>query len=295
MSQSQTKFEFQAIGTGWVIDINQDISKDKRAILLDKIMERIAVFDKDYSRFRKDSLVTEMSIKAGEYILPPDSEIMVSLYKKFFDITNGSVTPLIGQVLVDAGYDANYSFKQRPLSKPLSWDEVMIWQYPLLTLKFPTLLDFGAGGKGYLIDIVSEIMEENGVKSYCVDASGDIRHRSMENKELRVGLENPTDKNQVIGVTKIIKESICGSAGNRRVWGDFHHIISPHSLSSPKQILAVWAIADSTILSDLLTTALFFTNPEILSRHFDFEYLILRSDYSIAKSSDFPVELFTLK
>ena len=295
MSQSQTKFEFQAIGTGWVIDIYEDISKEKENLLLEKIMQRIAVFDKDYSRFRKDSLVTEMSMKAGEYTLPPDSEIMMYLYKKFFDVTEGAVTPLIGQVLVDAGYDAEYSLKQKPLHKPLNWDEVIIWQYPKLTLKSPALLDFGAGGKGYLVDIVSEVLEDNGIKSYCVDASGDMRHRSKDGKELRVGLEHPGNKNQVIGVAKIVNQSICGSAGNRRVWGDFHHIISPHTLSSPKHILAVWAIAESTILADLLTTALFFTEPQILLEHFKFDYLIVYDDYSIEKSDGVSLELFTDK
>src|SRR6185369_17123131 len=123
---------FQAIGTGWVIDIYDEISTELEKDILVQIMERIGDFDKTYSRFRQDSLVTEMSRRAGEYVLPADSEEMLSHYRKFFDVTEGAVTPLIGQVLVDAGYDAEYSLKEKPLSKPLHWDEVMFWQYPIL-------------------------------------------------------------------------------------------------------------------------------------------------------------------
>ena len=188
-----TKFEFQAIGTKWVIDINQKLEDGKKAELFKKINDRVVEFDLAYSRFRLDSLVTLMSQKSGDYILPPDADEMISLYKKMYDVTGGLVTPLIAQVLVDAGYDANYSLIQKPLTKPLPWDKVLKWQNPKLTLVSPALLDFGAGGKGYLVDIVSEILKENGIDSYCVDAGGDMRYRSFENKKFCIGLEHPSD------------------------------------------------------------------------------------------------------
>ncbi len=287
------KFEFQAIGTSWVIDISQNITKEEEPILFDKIMKRISEFDLAYSRFRDDSLVTKMSLSAGEYVLPSDADKMISIYKKIYDVTNGLVTPLIGKVLVDAGYDATYSLKEKPLTKPLSWNETMVWQNPKLILKEPALLDFGAGGKGYLVDIVSEILEENGIKNYCVDASGDMRQRSLYESTLKVGLENPNDATEVVGVVEILNQSLCGSAGNRRKWEDFHHIINPETLSSPKDIEAVWVIAENTLLSDILTTALFFVKPEVVLENFDFDYLIIYSDFSINKSEGFKAELFT--
>ena len=163
---NSTKFEFQAIGTTWQIDIKDSISTEVEVLLLQKIKERIALFDIAYSRFRDDSLVTLMSRKSGRYLLPDDADKMISIYEKVFRITNGLVTPLIGQVLVDAGYDANYSLEQKTLTRPRDWDEVLVWQKPFLTLNYPALLDFGAGGKGYLVDIVSEVLEDNGIKSY---------------------------------------------------------------------------------------------------------------------------------
>lgn len=287
------KLEFQAIGTSWVIDINQNITTEEESILFDKIMKRISEFDLAYSRFRDDSLVTKMSLVAGEYILPSDADKMISIYKKVYDVTNGLVTPLIGKILVDAGYDASYSLKEKPLTKPLSWEETMVWQNPKLILNEPALLDFGAGGKGYLVDIVSEILEENGIKNYCVDASGDMRQRSFNQTTLKVGLENPKEPSEVIGVVQILNKSICGSSGNRRKWGNFHHIINPETLSSPKDIEAVWVVSDSTLLSDILTTALFFVKPEVVLKTFDFDYLIIYYDFSITKSEGFKAELFT--
>lgn len=285
-----TAFEFEAIGTHWNIDISKELPAEEEALLLEKIMERIRKFDIAYSRFRQDSLVMQMAKKAGPYELPEDADLMMVLYKKMYDATGGLVTPLIGQVLVDAGYDDKYSLQEKPMTNPKKWEDVIEWNNPTLTLKEPSLLDFGAGGKGYLVDIVSEQLEAGGYEAYCVDAGGDMRSRGME---LTVGLEHPADLESVIGTAKIMNQSLCGSAGNRRKWGRFHHVISPETLSSPQEILAVWTVAKTTLLADLLTTGLFFVPAETLQKHFEFEYLILRPDYSIEKSAGFSVELFT--
>jgi thiamine biosynthesis lipoprotein len=288
-----TQYKFDAIGTAWQIDIKDPLSKEKENFLLSKIMKRINTFDLDYSRFKGNSLVTKMSKEKGEYILPDDADKMISLYKKFYDLTRGLQTPLIGQVLVDAGYDANYSLVEKELKKPQSWEEVMEWKNPRLNMKVPSLLDFGAGGKGYLVDIISEIIEKEGIKSYTVDAGGDIRYRDEAGMPLRIGLENPNNTGEVLGVAHLVNKSICGSAGNRRKWGRFNHIINPETLSSPQEIEAVWVIAEETILADLLTTAIVFTDIEKLLANFHFDYLILWKDYSITKSDRFDAELFS--
>ncbi len=288
-------FKFEAIGTAWVIDIAKELSVKEEALLLDKIKNRIDIFDKNYSRFRGDSLVMRMSKETGQFVLPDDADKMLMLYKKVYDITSGAVTPLIGQVLVDSGYDADYSLEIKKMTKPLPWEEVLSWDNPKLTVKKPAILDFGAGGKGYLVDIVSDILESEGIESYCVDAGGDMRQRNKDSKVLKIGLENPHDTTTVIGVFDLLDCSLCGSAGNRRKWEDFHHIISPETLSSPKHIESVWVKAETTMLADILTTALFFVPPQILLKHFDFDYLILKPDFSVDKSEGFDVELFVLK
>jgi thiamine biosynthesis lipoprotein len=119
-----------------------------------------------------------------------------------------------------------------------------------------------------------------------------MRHRTQNNESLRVGLENPFQTSQAIGVVTLGNKSLCGSSGNRRSWEDFHHILNPHTLRSPKHISALWTVADSTLLADALSTCLFFVPAQKLLKHFRFEYLLLYPDYSIEKSAHFPAELF---
>ena len=275
-------FYFEAIGTKWRIDVYQELPSEKGVVVIDAIKKRIDIFDKNYSRFRADSWVTKLSEEPGTYELPPDAKQMFDIYKELYDITGGLMTPLIGQVLVDAGYDSDYTLHQtKPLSEPLTWNEALEYQPPFITIKKPVLLDFGACGKGYLIDIVGEVLEEYGITHYCVDAGGDILHKDALSAPLRIGLEVPSDLEKAIGVITLPNKSIAGSAGNRRRWKNFHHIINPATLTSPENILGVWAVADSAVLADAMTTALYFCKAETLLKHFTFDYLILYADRSV--------------
>jgi FAD:protein FMN transferase len=286
-------FTFEAIGTHWQIDVLDDISQTDAQSLLSKIHKRIDDFDRDYSRFRTDSLITKMSLQGGAYTLPTDAEPLFDLYRDLYNLTGGAFTPLIGQVLSDAGYDAEYSLQlKKELQKPESWEKVIEYQFPELFLKKPALLDFGAAGKGYLIDLVGELLQEQGIHSFCLDAGGDILYRSEQKSPLRIGLEHPENTQQVIGVTYLTNKSICASAGNRRKWEQFHHIVNPHTLRSPEHILATWVIAETTMLADALATCLFFVPGKMLVKHYNFEYITLNAEYSVEKSAEFPAELF---
>ena len=286
-------FEFEAIGTHWNIEIKDEISDSRESDIFASVRNRIDVYDKHYSRFRADSLVTEMSKTIGTYRLPDDAKLMFDLYDKIYRITNGAVTPLIGNLLEETGYDANYSLEPKELHHPPAWRDAIDYKFPQLEMKQPVLIDVGAAGKGYLIDIVGALLIDEGIHTFTINAGGDIIHRSDVANPIRVGLEHPEDASRVIGVANIGNESICGSAGNRRAWRNFHHILDPFKLESPKHIAAVWVVAKTALLADALTTCLFFVEPEKMQTEFAFEYVILYADRSVKVSSNFRGEVFT--
>lgn len=285
-------YQFEAIGTRWHVSFAYPDERDWFA-LRQKIDARIGEFDLTYSRFRAESLVTKIAQNQGDFLLPADAKELLDLYNNLYLLTNGNFTPLIGQALVQAGYDADYSLQPKALTLVPSWESALEYQFPHLRVNIPVVLDFGAAGKGYLVDLVSQILVEDGCESFCVDAGGDMYYRHATDEKIRIGLEHPLNTEQVIGVAEICNQSICGSAGNRRAWGQYHHIIDAHNLASPQNILATWVIAQKTIIADALATCLFFVSPEKLAENYDFEYLIMYKDCSITRSSAFPAEIFT--
>jgi thiamine biosynthesis lipoprotein len=298
---------FEAIGTAWTIDIYDDLPADQVEALFGQLRQRIRLFDDTYSRFRPDSLVGKIAKEAGRYILPDDAGPLFDTYRQFYELTDGAMTPLVGSLLSDSGYDATYTLRPKagPQHEVPVWGNVMAFDPPVLTISQPVLLDFGAAGKGYLVDLLSEILEAHGIRSYCLDAGGDIRQRHVSRQNDRIGLEHPLLNGQIIGVATLGDRSLCGSATNRRTWSShdghrLHHIVDPRSLKPTEGIAAIWAVADSTLFADALTTALFFADPATLRAGLpdaqSFDYAILYDSPSglrLEHSSGFPAEFYT--
>jgi thiamine biosynthesis lipoprotein len=288
MNQSQIIFE--GIGTHWVIDL-YNLSDDFDLPNLERlILDRVEKYDQDYSRFRKDSMVWKMSVHRGWYTLPPDGEKMLDLYKQIYDLTGGKVTPLVGDLISGLGYDQMYSFRTAKTEPVFAWNEAIELIGRKIEIKKNVLMDFGAAGKGHLVDLLSNLLVDNGVKSFLIDGGGDIYSRECNQK---IGLENPNNSKEVIGVVWVNNASICASATNRRVWGGYHHIIDPVTRKSTVGIVATWVIAKEAILADMLATCLFFVDPEVLKKHFDFEYLILDEEMQASGTKVFREGLFS--
>lgn len=260
--------EFAAIGTVWKIfpQLSVDVQK--------KIIERIAVYDRTYSRFNKTSTLYYFKENSGVFTLPSDGRVLFDLYQKLYTVTHAKVTPLIGEQLEAAGYDSSYSFDTQDIPQIKAWDDVFMYEYPQLIIKQPATIDIGAIGKGHLVDIISELLEAEEIEDYLVNAGGDIRSKGQSHT---LYLESPDDASVAIGEVTLKDQSLCGSGIKRRKWGKYHHIIDPTTRQSVIDVSAVWVVADTTALADGLATALFFVSPEKLLKHFRFNYIVIKN------------------
>jgi thiamine biosynthesis lipoprotein len=278
---------FEAIGTQWEITTLKKMSET----LLANLHERIETFDRTYSRFRSDSLVHQIAQTAGTYDFPEDAKPLFDFYENLYDVTAGKVTHLIGDVLERAGYDASYSFQPHDQVIVPEWGDAVTRSGTTLNVNRPLTLDFGAAGKGYLVDIISALLDQASIKDYVVDASGDLIHRGKIDN--RVGLENPLDTTRVIGIVDVKNESLCASASNRRTWGNgLHHIIDPSTTEPIREVIASWVIASSTMIADGIATAIFFVEPHTLAKKYNFQYVRMHADGSVDYSKNFKGEIF---
>ncbi|WP_327398276.1 FAD:protein FMN transferase [Streptomyces phaeochromogenes] len=300
MSNAETasRFGFDAIGTHWQIETDEPLSQDLRRLILDRI-ER---FDATYSRFRPDSLVSRIAAATdgGRFAFPDDSLALFGLYERLHAVTDGAVDPLVGRELELLGYDATYTLRPAPDSvraaehargRPI-WAADISRNGRRVITRRALVIDVGAVGKGYLVDLVSDQLRAAGHTDFVVDASGDLRHSGP--RATRVGLEHPFDRRQVIGVAEVRDQALCASGVSSRSWGDgLHHVLDARTGVPVDQVVATWVVAQEAALADGLATALFFTEPQRLAESFDFTYVRVRSDGRAELSPDFPGELFT--
>jgi thiamine biosynthesis lipoprotein len=280
-------WRFEAIGTVWELDTAEPLSHTNQAA----VATCIDSFDRDWSRFRADSLVSALAEFGGTTPMPDHGAEMFELYRQLSDATGAAVNPLVGESLVSLGYDANYTLEHgTALAAPANWQEALQWDAGELRLRQPTVIDVGAIGKGKLVDLVFAALAEF-PGQVLVDAGGDLRIRGGQQ---RVGLEHPFDNSRAVGVVELSEGALCASASNRRAWGDgLHHVLDARTGEPVRTIVATWALAPTTMLADAGTTALFFDAGPEWAAAYGIEWARMTSAGAIEWSPAFPGELFS--
>lgn len=245
----------RALGTGIIISSSVPIPQ--------RVQQRIRAFVEEYectlSRFRADSLVSRMARAehGGDFEFPAWAGPLFALYSEFYSATHGAFDACVGADLLALGYDnsvqfipelaanvsensgsASASWNKYHRALPVAWADISRADgSTTLHTSQPVQLDFGAAGKGYFVDLVTQIIKEelggdSPANSYLpldcdspadfdflVNAGGDMRACfSEENSQIKVALENPFDTTQAVGVASIASGSLCASSAARRRW-----------------------------------------------------------------------------
>jgi len=284
-------FSWDSMGSRWSVSIDEPISATALQALRDEVTERSELFDRTFSRFRRDSLVWRLASSAGVQEVPAELTEMLRLYLELGDATSGRLNPLIGFTIADLGYDDAYSLVPRETVRPTPpLGSLRLVDRTHLILDEPALIDLGALGKGFFVDRIGEMLSKRGIARFLVDGSGDVLYRGAE--PLIAGLEDPEDPSRAIGVARLSGGSLCASGVNRRRWGALHHLVDADTSLPAQGMLATWVIAKQAALADGLATSLFLAEPEALRARFDFEYCVMHEDHTVSVSRGFPAELF---
>ncbi|WP_022879955.1 FAD:protein FMN transferase [Microbacterium sp. B19] len=279
---------FDAIGTAWSIDTEEPLSAAARAA----VATVVNGFDREWSRFRDDSLVTALAEgQVGSVPSPEDTDAMLSLYDELDVATGGAVNPLVGDALARLGYDARLTLAPWGAPEPApDWRDIVTWGSGILSLSRPATLDVGAVGKGRLVDRVLREVQRHVGGDVVVDGSGDLAVRGAP---ARVGLEHPYDPTRAIGVVEIRDAALCASAVTRRAWGDgLHHVLDARTGAPVRAYAATWAIADTAMHADALATALFFDGGPELAAAWGAPWVRMRTDGRVEWSPGFDGEIF---
>jgi thiamine biosynthesis lipoprotein len=287
-AEGSAVWRFEAIGTVWEIQTSEPLPPSVRG----SVADLIEWFDREWSRFRPDSLVSALARTGGSAPAPADAADMLDDFVALSAATDGAVNPLVGASLEALGYDAHYGFLDRgPRPAPADWIERLSWADGSLQLTEPALIDVGALGKGRLVDRVLELVGAHVTGDVVVDASGDLAVRGAPQ---RIGLEHPYDPRRAIGVVEVTDAALCASATNRRAWGEgLHHVLDARTGEAVRTIAATWAMASTAMRADAIATALFFDGGPEIAHRWGVEWVRMATDGRVEWSPGSRAELFT--
>lgn len=277
-SDGVTIYEFDAIGTHWLVE-----SLDDRPIgaeVRQRLTEMHERFDASYSRFRNDSLVAALA-KQG-YLPEPPSELlaMLDFAHEMYVASDGAFNPSVGAALHAMGYGSREHGGKTVAD---------IWKHISYTpdhIRVPagTMLDFGGFGKGWLIDVFARELSHYGHERYIINGGGDIYISS--DAPIEFALEHPYDPTRTFGQTRITQGALAASSTIKRTWqsGDqrHHHIIDPATnASSTTGIVATYVRADTALIADTMATILLL-RPELehqLAARYGLQVILVPEDF----------------
>ena len=327
----------RVLGTGIIISSSKPIPE--------RAEQRIRAFVDEYertlSRFRADSLVSRMACAehGGEFEFPAWAQPLFALYSEFYAATHGAFDACIGADLLALGYNNSVRFipqsaaglgKNENSSSdswsnyrralPITWADISQGGgSTTLCTNQPVQLDFGAAGKGYFADLVTQIIKEelsgdsHADFDFLVNAGGDMRACfSKENSQIKVALENPFDTTQAVGVASITSGALCASSNARRRWkvkdasGFESNLIATHLINALDGIpacdlCASWVYIPAktcdfpTAYADALATALFVSKESDLQKivqNVGAEFAVMLPNHALRKTCAFPARFF---
>lgn len=131
-----------------------------------------------------------------------------------------------------------------------------------IKLKNNVTIDLGAISKGYTTEVVGNYLKSVGIKSYIINAGGNVLVGDYFKKgTYKIGIEDPTGQKAIYKIVKGNNIAVVTSGGYNRNYTyngvTYNHIIDPNTLYPASNMLSVTVISKSSKEADALSTTLF--------------------------------------
>lgn len=294
---------------GTVVNIRVAGDKVSSETLLDIAGKELDRIHNKFSTNVKTSVVNQLNEK-GELQLDEESLFLFKAALNVAKITGGAFDPTIRPIVKLWGFDDSEAKKQVPSEeaikenlKEVSYKFVKIddKDSKISFLKKGVQVDLGGIAKGYAVDrVIKRLKQIDPNATGFVEAGGDVGVIGPKYNNLPwvVGVRDPFSTNPYDYVDKVyLKSGAIVTSGNyeRYFMQDgvrYHHLIDPDTGYPARGLASVTVIADSAMMADAYSTALFimgFDNPalEYYEDNYGVQVYMISEDNKIRETNGF--------
>ncbi|MEO8530817.1 MAG: FAD:protein FMN transferase [Deltaproteobacteria bacterium] len=264
------------MGTSYAVSFVGEVDLDALAA---KIHAAVDGVDCQMSNWKPDSDVSRFNRAAvGEWVdVSADLAFVVGEGLKIAEQTGGAFDMTIGPILALWGFGPARVLGRQPTDEALNaaadlcgFEHIVLRAGPpALRKSGPCTLDLCGIAKGFGVDKIVQVIEEEGICDYLVAIDGEVRLRGTKGFEpWSVALEAPLIERRE--AWDILQPPVCAIATSGdyrkiRYIGDerFSHTIDPRThRPTDGRLASVTVIAESCMISDAWATALMVLGPE---------------------------------
>jgi len=245
--------------------------------LEEEVFAEIDRLEKLFSRSIEGSDVSKVNEAAGlnHVIVSPEVLHVTEKAVSYAELTEGSFDPTIAPLVDLWGF---YGQEYR-VPNPEELERIVPFvDYTALEIDrddetlFLTQsqmgLELGGIAKGFIVDQAMGVLKKADVEHAFINAGGDIGliGSNPDGEPWRIGITNPRKTDQIIAVLSIIDCSVVTSGDYERSFEEegekYHHILDPETGMPADELASVTIVADTTLIADVLSTAVFVLGPQ---------------------------------
>lgn len=247
----------------------------KAEVLQREIDSVIDLMNASMSTYIEDSAISK--VNRGDSLIQVDEhfEKVYAMASEVWEKTQGYFDPTVGALVNAYGFGPDTSYT--PISEEQR-DEILIftgWNKTKLTSKktvrkeHPQVyFDFNALAKGYVVDVIADLLRENGSTSFLVEIGGEIVAEGLSPKSQqpwKIAIDDPrqTEERSFIAVVPLTNQALATSGNYRKYKLDkttgkrLVHSINPKTGNPfPTEVLSASVTAPTCMEADAFATAL---------------------------------------
>lgn len=226
-----------------------------------------------FSRYRAQSVVSEINREAGREPVPIDGETehLIRSALELHRATGGRFDPTVGVLRRAWDFKAARvpSATELEALLPLVDAGAVRLRHGTVALGRPGMeLDLGGVGKEYAADRVAGVLREEGVASAVINLLGDVRTlgRRGDGRPWRVAVQDPRDRSRCRLVVRIGADAGVATSGDyergfERDGVRYHHLLDATTGWPARGLASVTVIAPTAFDAGRLATAAFLLGP----------------------------------
>lgn len=248
---------FLSMGTMITVTICAGAWTRRRRIAdaLAQVQQRMDTFGRDFWGFG-DGRLAQINRELANGREPPIPDDMRALFERAFsirDATGGLFDPRIGELVRLWGFDDP---ARRRASPPADVEVRAAMASPRW--------DFGAIGKGFIVDECLDLLATRGFSHACIDAGGNVAVRGMRaGRPWRIGIRDPRGEGTESLVARLDArdESVITHADDQRFFEHdglrYSHILDPRTGRPARGLRSITVVHRDGTLADAGGAALF--------------------------------------
>ena len=264
------------MGTSVSVTLYHDDINNQFASVLDEIK----MLDEKYISWRNEESelnnINSEYVSSQEYVL---SDILYDAISLSLDVCSNSqgalditIRPIADVWNIEGADSDSFVVPDMSLvesaSKNVGYEKLSLTDEGIVIKQESMVIDLGATGKGYALDIVKNWLEANEIKGACVSVGGSILvyGNKDDNTPWKVGIRDPQgDASQMLGYLEFSSGTdICISTSGyyeKYFMVDgirYHHIIDRNTgMPADAGLASVTVVCENGLYSDALSTACF--------------------------------------